>query len=208
MEGCASCWVNTGRTYIHCTFVSTQVGSSTLQTAASSQTILPLASQFEQDEYAWAMMSNCTIDQGMSWSNAMAYGAAHDLVPWVEADLRLLTLYSGACLSDLELWAQYGGALLQALGVSDLFDESGSHASHGSDSWVQTTIDDDSLKCYETLGSDSWVETPSNIGDDDLLKCYETLEDDETLEDETLEGSPMCKRKLGFIEYEGLPPTL
>jgi len=86
------------------------------------QTILPLASQFQQDEYAWAMKSICTVDQGMPWSNAMAYGVAHDLVPWVETDLRLLTHHSGVTLSDLELWVQYGDCFIQALDVTDLFD--------------------------------------------------------------------------------------
>lgn len=87
------------------------------------QTILPLASQFQQDEYAWTMKSICTIDQGMPWSNAMAYGVAHDLVPWVETDLRLLTHHSGVTLSDLELWVQYGDCFIQALEVADLFDK-------------------------------------------------------------------------------------
>lgn len=133
------------------------------------QTILPLASQFQQDEYAWAMKSICTIDQGMPWSNAMAYGVAHDLVPWVETDLRLLTHHSGVTLSDLELWVQYGDCFIQALDVADLFDNP---TQMDSDSRVQAT---------PTMAH--------NINDDlDDFKCNEAIED-----------KPLCIRKLNLM---------
>lgn len=115
------------------------------------QTILPLASQFQQDKYAWATKSICTIDQGMPWSNAMAYGVAHDLVPWVETDLRLLTHHSGVTLSDLELWVQYGDCFIQAPGVADLFDKP---TQMDSDSRVQATPtndDFDDFECNEAI---------------------------------------------------------
>jgi hypothetical protein len=133
------------------------------------QTILPLASPVQQDEYAWAMKSICTIDQGMPWSNAMAYGVAHDLVPWVETDLRLLTHHSGVTLSDLELWVQYGDCCIQALDVADLFDNP---TQMDSDSRVQAT---------PTMAH--------NINDDlDDLKCNEAIED-----------KPLCIRKLNLM---------
>ena len=133
------------------------------------QTILPLASQFRQDKYAWTTMSICTIDQGMPWSNAMAYGVAHDLVPWVETDLRRLTHHSGVALSDLELWAQYGDCFFQALGVADLFDKP---TQMGSDSLVQET---------PTTGH----MTTDYL--DDLLECNEGIDD-----------KPLCVRKLNL----------
>lgn len=130
------------------------------------QTILPLASQFQQDEYAWVMKSICTFDQGMPWSNAMAYGVAHDLVPWVEADLRLLTHHSGVSLSDMELMG-YGDCLIQSLDVSDLFDK-------------PTHVDSDSLMQV--------TPTTGHIVNDDLedsLNCNEVIDD-----------KPLCVRKL------------
>ena len=131
------------------------------------QTILPLASQLEQDKYAWTTKTDSNIDQGMPWSNAMAYGVAHDLVPWVEADLSFLSYHCGVTLSDIELWAHYGDCLIQKLGVTEFFDE-----------------------VYQ-IDADLWVqETPPttnviHVDVDDALNCLEDLED-----------KPHCVRKL------------
>ena len=103
----------------------------------------------------------------MPWSNAMAYGVAHDLVPWAETDLRLLTHHSGVTLSDMELWGQYGDCLIQALDVSDLFDK-------------PTHVDSDSLMQV--------TPTTAHIVNDDLedsLNCNEVIDD-----------KPLCVRKL------------
>ena len=87
------------------------------------QSNLPLASQLQQDKYAWVMKSDHKIDQGMPWSNAIAYGVAHNLIPWVKPDLGFLICNSGVTLSHIELWAHYGDCLIKSFDVIELFDE-------------------------------------------------------------------------------------
>ena len=105
------------RPYVHSLNLRIETGRVIyISDCGVGQTNLPLASQIHQDEYAWVMKSDCKIDQGMPWSNAMAYGVAHDLIPYEEVDLRFLTLPSGVTLYDVDLWQHWGDCFIQLLG--------------------------------------------------------------------------------------------
>lgn len=119
------------------------------------QSTLPVATQLEQDKYAWLMKSGCQIDQEMPWSNAVAYGVAHNHISWVETDLTLVSHSSGMTLSDIKLWIHHGESFMQSLGVNELFDEptqmnAQAQATPNAVNHINNALDN-ALKCYEEI---------------------------------------------------------
>ena len=112
-------------------------------------TALPVATQPQQDEYAWAAMG-ARVDKCMPFSNGVVFGVVHDLVPWVQPDAAVL---AGA-LSTLDFWLLYGDSFLRQMGLGDIFSDpldgasAGGAGVHGAGVHVN---EDTSLECYETI---------------------------------------------------------
>lgn len=131
--------------------------------AGAEHTTLPMASQLEQDEYAWFTMTN---DQMMPWSNAMVYGVIHDLVPWVKPDLDVLTYQRTVTLDVIKTWLECGDCFLESLDVSDLFSNDEQHPA----TVPGASNDYGQLKYHERID-----DLYSN--DYDQLKCHENIDD-------------------------------